>query len=394
MMLEVETELEELSFEFDSSEGDGVHLCLSSSNCNCDATLLKSTPVSGSSKAEARRWSEEEDNLLIQIVKKHEARNWKKIAAYLSGRTEAQCLHRWQKVLDPDLVKGYWTKEEDDRLTELVRKYGLKRWAEIAKFLPGRIGKQCRERWHNNLDPAIKKDAWREEEELALAHYHQIYGSKWAVIARYLPGRSDNAIKNHWNRSMKKKGDASSHLGFDLNVATSSFRTSPIVPAHVSVKVDSHSFNEMDSKHRVDNFPTHLVLQKPSKSPKRQKVSSSDAKRDQVGNGSNNKISSTCHNADDMSNDIGCGDNNDSRDTRTIFEQSPERVLRSLAMTYENIPSIIRKRTPTKAECAQTPEDERVISLRNLKLSREFIPSIITTPNTKAIAKSLEGYME
>ncbi|MED6157023.1 hypothetical protein PIB30_019688 [Stylosanthes scabra] len=346
-------ELEEFSFEIDSAEGDGVHLCLSSPKCNCDSTLLKSTPVSGSSKAEARRWTEEEDNLLIQIVKKQEARNWKKIAAHLPGRTEAQCINRWQKVLDPNLVKGYWTKEEDDRLNVLVRKYGSKKWAGIAKFLPGRIGKQCRERWHNNLDPAIRKDAWTEEEELALTHYHQIYGSKWAKISMYLPGRTDNAIKNHWNRSMKKKGDASSHLGFDLNVAPSSFCTSPTEPAHISVEVENHS---QLLKDRIGNFPTtHLVLQKPCcKTPKRQKVSSSDAKRGQAGNGSNKKINSMWHNADGMSNDIGCGNNNDSSDTPTMSERSPESVLRSLAMSYENIPSIIRKRTPTKAGCAQT----------------------------------------
>ncbi|KAL3499389.1 hypothetical protein ACH5RR_038482 [Cinchona calisaya] len=152
-------------------------------------------------------WTDEEDNLLAEVVKKFSGRNWKRIAECMTGRTDVQCLHRWQKVLNPDLVKGPWTKEEDDLIIHLVEKLGSKRWSAIAKFLPGRIGKQCRERWHNHLDPAIKKDAWTEEEEAILSHYHQIYGNKWAEISRFLPGRTDNAIKNHWNCSVKKKLD-------------------------------------------------------------------------------------------------------------------------------------------------------------------------------------------
>ena len=49
-------------------------------------------------------------------------------------------------------------------MIELVKKYGPKRWTLIAKHLKGRIGKQCRERWHNHLNPDIKKTAWTEEE--------------------------------------------------------------------------------------------------------------------------------------------------------------------------------------------------------------------------------------
>lgn len=53
---------------------------------------------------------------------------------------------RWQKVLNPNLVKGPWTKEEDETLLQLVQEFGPKNWSNIAKHLPGRIGKQCRER--------------------------------------------------------------------------------------------------------------------------------------------------------------------------------------------------------------------------------------------------------
>ncbi|OVA14115.1 SANT/Myb domain [Macleaya cordata] len=195
------------------------------SDSSCDTSLPKLATVQGCSLISKRTtgptrrskkggWTELEDNMLTNAVKLYGGKNWKKIATRLKNRTDVQCLHRWQKVLNPELVKGPWTKEEDDLIIELVEKNGSKKWSVIAQSLPGRIGKQCRERWHNHLNPAIKKDAWTNEEEVTLIRAHQIYGNKWAEIARFLPGRADNSIKNHWNCSVKKKLDTYSASGF------------------------------------------------------------------------------------------------------------------------------------------------------------------------------------
>jgi hypothetical protein len=63
------------------------------------------------SRSSRGKWTAEEDEILRTAVDKHEGKNWKKISDMLEGRTDVQCLHRWQKVLRPGLIKGPWTIE-------------------------------------------------------------------------------------------------------------------------------------------------------------------------------------------------------------------------------------------------------------------------------------------
>ena len=96
--------------------------------------------------------------------------------------------------------KDMWRAEEDLRLMQIIDMHSARNWNEISNILKGRSAKQCRQRWHNNLDPLFKRCKWSKAEEKALFLLHKIHGTQWAKIAKALGNRrTDNAIKNYWN---------------------------------------------------------------------------------------------------------------------------------------------------------------------------------------------------
>jgi hypothetical protein len=151
-------------------------------------------------------WTEEEDHRLMTIVSsKPQPPNWSEIVQFFPLKSEIQLLNRWTKVLDPALLKGSWTRHEDETIIKFVTTNGTKSWAKLSELLPGRIGKQCRERWVNALDPSVDRGPWRPEEDTLLLKLHEQFGNHWSKISEAMPNRSDNAIKNRWHSTLSKR---------------------------------------------------------------------------------------------------------------------------------------------------------------------------------------------
>lgn len=90
------------------------------------------------------------------------------------------------------------------RLLEWVQREGALKWSRASQLIPGRSGKQCRERWLNNLNPDIKKSNWTDDEDELIFALYKKYGSAWSKIAKHFEGRTENSIKNRFYSTIRR----------------------------------------------------------------------------------------------------------------------------------------------------------------------------------------------
>lgn len=91
-----------------------------------------------------------------------------------------------------------WSRWEDERLRSAIEKCGIDDWTVVSQRVPGRLPKQCRERWHNYLHPHIRKDSMDSDEIMFIVEARNIIGNRWSEIAKRMPGRTSTQVKNLW----------------------------------------------------------------------------------------------------------------------------------------------------------------------------------------------------
>lgn len=155
-------------------------------------------------KGVPRKWTPEEDDMLRKVVYEHGESNWEAIAKQMSDRTVYQCYRRWHEGFNPNIKKGSWTVDEDQRLTELVSEFGMK-WAVIAKAMEGRTSNQCRQRWSYCLDPGLKKGKWTDEEDAIIIEQRNTHKLPWIDIAKLLTGRCSMDVRDRYSSLTKLK---------------------------------------------------------------------------------------------------------------------------------------------------------------------------------------------
>jgi hypothetical protein len=165
------------------------------------------------SKDKEMRWTNTEDQQLVNAVKVHGIGDWVKVAKMVPGRTNGQCLQRWSRSLKPGIKKGKWSYDEDCMLKEHVERcVESVDWVAISRHMPGRTSKQIRERWFQHLCPDVHKHPFTNAEDTTLLELHEKLGNAWTKIASHVKGRTADAVKVRIRTLSGKKSNAHKSL--------------------------------------------------------------------------------------------------------------------------------------------------------------------------------------
>jgi len=148
-------------------------------------------------------WSKEDDEKLLNLVSLYGAKKWDKISEYFLSKSAIQCSARHRKI-DKNIKKGKWTEEEKRNLCNLIQIYG-NNWGIIAKYMKTRTSSQIRDKYLNTLDPNLQKKKFSLEEDLKIVKYFKIYGPDWNQIKLFLEDRTPNIIKSRFYSKLRIK---------------------------------------------------------------------------------------------------------------------------------------------------------------------------------------------
>eukprot|EP01039_Chlorochromonas_danica_P010857 gene10857-12067_t len=160
-------------------------------------------------KSMRKPWTIEEDEQLRKGIEVHGPAHWNLIAAdFVRTRCPLQCRKRWVQTLDPAIKIGPWTVEEDEQLRELVTELGANQWTAISHRMNGRTAVTCRFRWLYQVNPCLRRGNWTsEEDDLLLNYYDDSSRTKWRDLCEVLPGRSACDIRIR-HRILTRQGSA------------------------------------------------------------------------------------------------------------------------------------------------------------------------------------------
>ncbi|RDX74117.1 Transcription factor MYB2 [Mucuna pruriens] len=175
-----------------------------------------------------------------------------------------------------DLRRGPWTVDEDLTLINYIATHGEGRWNTLALSAGlKRTGKSCRLRWLNYLRPDVRRGNITLQEQLLILELHSRWGNRWSKIAQYLPGRTDNEIKNYWRTRVQKhakqlKCDVNSKQFKDtmrylwmprlverIQAAAAASDTTTVVAAAASPVTNNNAYTYGNNLNNNNNFEVH-----------------------------------------------------------------------------------------------------------------------------------------
>lgn len=206
-------------------------------------------------------WSPDDDAALSELMKKYKnPTDWDRISKeHGRGKSAKKCHERWIRYLKPGVRKGQWQDHEDAIVIEAVttsEENPFTRWSELAQRLPGRVGKQIRDRWVNHLNPNINHMPFTREDDLLLFKGHQELGKRWVEIStKYFNNtRSENHIKNRWYSASFKKfitGEFGPDIDIFKNTEDNEHRNNGSNGTSTALSLEKH--DDMDTGHREEH---------------------------------------------------------------------------------------------------------------------------------------------